>query len=614
MKAPIQQRLLKMLFFLDYEDPTGGSFINSPGLLPLIGHVRNQGFQIDFIANKNELYEAIKKPDIDVVGISSMERLLHRTIPIARKVREARPDVIMMIGGNALSPFVLDLAGGLFDIAVLGEAEHTLPAMLREIAKSRCLQYDPHPDPDPQMLGQPQKVSVADKGGALTQVEIQNLFNSAFPRPIPGPFPDMVGISNVFIRDSHEGVVWKIPKPEPEDPSLIPYLDPAPFNEELDETFVMPWDVIEKEGWKHLELYVQRGCRWGRCHFCSVADRAIRVTSPKVVVDTIEEASKRGAEVISFADDLFVQRPKWNSEVLGEIVNRNIKISLTAQTMATRSVWSLLDQMKQSGFYEMCFGVETLDPNRAQAMRKSFNGRLYVTHAQETVRRTAEAGIFPLLYLIMVDPNSTLKGIVRELVSVLKLIENVYRHTGVAPKPSYSLMMLPVACTSVVNWHECTSNKVSLGQREIEIPAEFLVSPDIANYLSKIDKATNGLRYPRENLAAFEHFLTIARDIAKEMDHQDREDIETHASEGLTLFHKLCKCLDQDAHDTANLVYTQIARGEGVNPLKTDYRRFGGYYKGMAIFYQRLQALMNGKVEIVNSNGHAKRGKVGEPV
>jgi radical SAM superfamily enzyme YgiQ (UPF0313 family) len=252
----------------------------------------------------------------------------------------------------------------------------------------------------------------------------------------------------------------------------------APVAEELDGLCVMPWDVMEREAWKHFEFYTQRGCRWGRCKFCSVADRRIRALSPGKVVEVIEQALDRGIEVISFADDLFVQYPEWNWELLTRLRDRGLKARYRAQTMATRAVWPLLDLMREVGFFEVAYGIETVNPARVEMMTKSFNGPRYVEGSRETIRRTAAAGIDPVLYMIMVDPESTLLTIAQELEDVVRFVETVYGSTGVVPKLSYSLVMLPVACTSVTEKYEYSVAEVPLQTGRLRLPTEFKAKRD----------------------------------------------------------------------------------------------------------------------------------------
>jgi radical SAM superfamily enzyme YgiQ (UPF0313 family) len=580
-----------MLFFLDYDDGAGGTFGNSPGLLPLIGHTRRQGFDVDFVSRPEELLAAVGQPDVDVVGFSSMERLLPRSIPLAREVRELRPDLVLMIGGNSLEPFAVDLAAGLFDIVVLGEAEHLLPALLRALALSRG--RDPGRDVHPEILlaGSAGQVAAVDPGGALTPASVEHLLQATFPRRIQGESYAAVGVGNVLLRDPARGVVWKVASPGPEAASALPVAtDPAPRQEELDDLCVMPWDLFEGQSWRSMELYAQRGCRWGRCDFCCVSDAEIRSLSPAKVVAIIEEAAARGVELVSFADNLFVQHPAWNRELLDLLIARRPRVSLKAQTRAARNVWPLLPRMREAGFTELAFGLETVSPERAEFMAKSFNGRAYVEQARATVLRTAAAGIYPVVYLIMADPTSTLLGIAEEATAVIDLLTDVYRRTGSVPMPSYSLAMLPVAGTRLTGRLPHGRSRLDLGRRTLEVPAMFRFSPEVSEFLNRIGEQTRDLPSRRENLAAFPIYFETAAAVARDRKTPDLEAVAEAACRGLEAVRTLIAELERDVEASARAFAAGLKReGDGgFDPVLIDGRRLGGYVDGT----RRLQRLL----------------------
>jgi hypothetical protein len=375
----------------------------------------------------------------------------------------------------------------------------------------------------------------------------------------------------------------------------------APVAAELDALCVMPWDVMEREGWKHFEFYTQRGCKWGRCRFCSVANREIRALTPGKVVEVIEQAVARGIEVISFADDLFVQHPEWNWQLLTRLRDRGIKARFRAQTMATRSVWPLLEAMREVGFFEIAYGIETVDPGRVEMMTKSFNGPRYVEGSRETIQRTAAAGIDPVLYMIMVDPESTLRSIAHELEDVVRFVVAVYDRTGVVPKLSYSLVMLPVACTSVTEEYEYSVVEVPLQSGRLQLPTEFKARREVSVYLSEIDHATRSLRNRRENLGALEPYLRCAAAVADAHALPDADLIRGHVERGLQLFAELTHRLDDDAQRSARDLVEQARAGTAeLSDRRFDYRRFGGYVAGAERFSAVLSEMLQSEPEALH--------------
>lgn len=605
-------RRLRMILFLDYDDGFGGRFVNSPGLLPFVGSTREAGFDVGFVTEEAELLRQAADPEVDVVGISSMERLLPRTAATALKLRALRGDLVLMLGGNAIDPFAIDLAAGLFDVVVLGEGERVLPALLRSIAIAKG--HSPGvvaEGPAGSAASDVHSAGPAAAGGALSPDEVDHVLRASFRRVIPGRGPVEIGLGNVYVRDSGRGVVWRLdtPKPPPliqltrgDAGDLAALYNAAPVAAELDELCVMPWDVMEHEGWKHFEFYTQRGCKWGRCRFCSVANRQIRALTPSKVVEVIEQAVDRGVEVISFADDLFVQDPEWNWELLTLLRDRGVKARFRAQTMATRSVWPLLEMMREVGFFELAYGIETVDPVRVEMMTKSFNGPRYVEGSRETIQRTAAAGIDPVLYMIMVDPESTLRSIAQELEDVVWFVATVYGRTGVVPKLSYSLVMLPVACTSVTEKYEYSVLEVPLQSGRIRLPTEFKARREVSVYLSEIDRATSTLRNRRENLGALESYLRCAAAVADAHALPDADVIRGHVERGLVAFAELTQKLDDDAQRSARALFEHARTGSEVrrSDRRFDYRRFGGYIAGAERFSAVLSKMLQSEPDAVH--------------
>lgn len=595
----LEPRALRVLFFLDYDDSQGGQFSNSPGLLPLIGHTRACGFDLDFVSSEGSLLNKLRSEVVDVVAISSMERLLARSIAVAKRIRKQRPGIILMIGGNAIDPFALDLASSLFDIVVLGEAEHIFPSVLDAIALARGCKsrVTGHVDA-PILAGRNTRAKVTGMRGGLDAHAVDLILQASFERCLEPDRPVRIRIGNTYVRDGERNAVWYLDEPEPKKlqqaglsavgESLCALakssLGSAPLAEELDALCQVPWDIVRDHGWRHFEFYAQRGCRWGRCRFCSVSDREVRAQSTEKVMEIIREASRNGVEMVSFADDLFVQHKSWNIDLLQQIIDERLPgVEFRAQTMATASVWPLLRLMKAAGFSELAFGVETLNPRRAEFMTKSFNGRKYIQNAIETTHRVAAAGINPVLYMIMVDPCSTLEQIAEEIYETVKLCSEVFAATGVLPKISYSLMMLPVACTSITDHFPYNSKTIDLGDREISLPSEFLIDQAVAAFLSSIARLTNNMPHRRENLSAFESYFSALEDVSRRYNVSTRAEIEEFSKQGQSVLSQLVMKLD-DKVDSVTKSVERLLNGyqdPDFDPQQLDFRWLGGYVNGI---------------------------------
>jgi radical SAM superfamily enzyme YgiQ (UPF0313 family) len=595
------KRALEVPFFLDYDDGLGGRFANSPGLLPLIGYARRAGFDVPFIDNVSELLRVAEARDTDAIAFSSMERLLPRTIETARRIRELRPDLVLMLGGNSIEPFAVDLVAGLFDIVAVGEGDHVFNALLSALARSRG-RLTPSHKAIPMLTLASRCVDIGPASiGALQAADVAALQQASFLRAIPGEPRRCVGIgvSGVFIRAAGRllrldaptrddfASAWSLTCGDAEVPQLS--LSSSPLGEELDDLSHFPWEEWKRHDWATLEFYTQRGCRWGRCEFCSVGRRDVRQLSVDAVIATLSEAARRGVRIVSFSDDLFVQHKEWNRQLLERVIALDLGLAFRAQTMANRAMWSLLPLMRAAGFTELSFGVETLDSARATFMVKSYNGARYVDNALETIARVAEAGIRPVLYMIMADPQSTLRTITRELVWILEAVERIYLRTRVVPKLSYTLTLLPLAGTLITERLGYTVREVALEDRVLRFPNEFRFTAEVARYLQLAASTTHDMPYRRENLCAFPRYLDAARQAAQECSVANAALIDADVARGLQVFGRLASALDDDVEQTAHALLNGCEEAP-YDQQHFDFGRFGGYIAGVQRYLELIDA------------------------
>jgi radical SAM superfamily enzyme YgiQ (UPF0313 family) len=577
----VAHRKLRVLFFLDYDDGHGGRFSNSPGLLPLIGHARREGFDVVFVSSSEDLLRQLDG-EVDVVAISSMERLLPRSIPVAIQVREKRPDVVLILGGNSIDPFAKDLASTLFDIVATGECEHVFPALLRAIAPFRnCVV--PHRTAASGSLPATARCNGSgDIGGALREEALDAVLHATFQRRDEHGALTDVGVSGVWARDAATGDVWSTHGT----PS-------APLAHELDPACVMPWDIFDDRGWDVMEFYTQRGCRWGRCEFCSISDRNIRALSHDKILEVLREAPAHGVSTVSFSDDLFVQDVAWNRTLLERIVALDLGLQFRAQTMANRSVWPLLELMRAAGFVELAFGLETLSPERARFMVKSFDGKRYVANAKDTVVRVAAAGILPVLYMILIDPRSTLIEAATELDDAITLLESVYEQTGVLPKLSFNPVMLPVVGPAITERFPYRTRTVQCGSRALVFPSEFELERPLGLMVRNMAARTDQFPYRRENLAILREYLAAATDAAREVNDPRLAEIEDLGARGIGNLTRLEHRLRRDIEQTADVLLGRAPEPDAIPGWPMDERRlsfmrFGGFIDGLVLYRDLL--------------------------
>jgi hypothetical protein len=192
----------------------------------------------------------------------------------------------------------------------------------------------------------------------------------------------------------------------------------------------------------------------------------------------------------------------------------------------------------------------------------------------------------------MADPRSTLEEIAEELADVVEFMAMVYRRTGVVPKASYSLAMLPVAGPVMTARYPFSTTDVKAAGRVLRLPAEFHFAPLVSRYLRSIAATTDSLPFRRENLGCFPIYLRIAREVAIDAAAPEQAAIAAHVERGLCAFETLARELDRDIEWTAR----ELA-GEGSaralqcrDELRFEFSRFGGYIAGVQRYLELIGA------------------------
>jgi hypothetical protein len=533
----------KIFFFQDYESEEETLFLNSPGLLPFIGYLRSLSFDIEFMLTGRELIESVRTRACNLIAFSSMERRLSETIETAKKIKSQNPAIPMAIGGVTIAPYAQALAADLFDIVVTVEGENVFPALLDTLTDSSAIGRRESAGTVVH-AGDIRSVCSASPGGALDPDQVDRLLGATFARKIEGIGTVSVPTGGIYIRDSIRGQVFKINGALSEDQSHKINFSPEPTAAELESQTVFPWDIIEEKKWKIIEFYAQRGCRWAKCRFCSLKASGFRSVSNKKILEILDQAKTQQVACFSFADDVFVHNTKKTKHLLEEIRSRNLGMSFRAQTIADRKIWPLLELMRESGFNEVAYGVETLNPERAEFMQKSFNGDRYIQIAKETILRTALAGIHPRVYLILADPESTLKNIAMELDHILDLGIAVFNASGILPKFSSSVIMLPLKNTWMGEHYAYDVKSVRLFNKTLELPNEFILKDDVSLFMHKISQFDRNKRVDREDLSFFEVCLRALAMTNREMPCRATEEIDLYITSAINKYEALKKTLD----------------------------------------------------------------------
>jgi radical SAM superfamily enzyme YgiQ (UPF0313 family) len=190
----------------------------------------------------------------------------------------------------------------------------------------------------------------------------------------------------------------------------LPARDLLPMEVYLhDQRPVMPYAKRRPIGF----MISSRGCPYN-CIFCSTTKvwRRWRPHSPVRVVDEIEHLVQRhGVREIAFQDDSFLVDPERVRRICEEILRRNIDISWSVPpgVQANRLTDELLRTMKASGFYRVCFPIESGDPDVLQWMRKPVD----LDEVEEAIALCHALGIWTYGNFIIGFPEQTEESIER---------------------------------------------------------------------------------------------------------------------------------------------------------------------------------------------------------
>lgn len=319
--------------------------------------------------------------DTDIVGITATTVSIHRAMKVAKKIKEWKSDVKIVIGGPHVSAIPeKTLQTGLFDFGVIGEGETTIIELLRKI------EGDGSVDDIDSIAYLKNKKVVMTKRREL----IKNL--DSIPFPARHLLPDL-----------------RVYRPNAENYRRLPTTT----------------------------MITSRGCPYG-CTFCdkSVFGRTFRAHSPEYVVNEMEELSDRyKMKELFLVDDTFTFNNARVFEICRLIKERKLDISWNCFARVDTVTKELLKEMAGAGCWMVSYGVESGN----QEVLNLINKGVTLDRIKNAIRWTKNAGLETKGTFMIGHPADTIKTIDETINFAISLPLDQAAFTITTPFPNTQL-------------------------------------------------------------------------------------------------------------------------------------------------------------------------------
>jgi radical SAM superfamily enzyme YgiQ (UPF0313 family) len=136
------------------------------------------------------------------------------------------------------------------------------------------------------------------------------------------------------------------------------------------------------------------GCPY-TCEFCDIPalyGRNPRLKTPAQIIHELDQLADGGCNAVYFVDDNFIGNPKAAQELLPPLIEwqkrRDYSVHLSCEaTLNLATHQKILEQMREAGFTNVFFGIETPEPAALKAMKKGQNLRTPILEAVQTFNR-----------------------------------------------------------------------------------------------------------------------------------------------------------------------------------------------------------------------------------
>lgn len=325
--------------------------------------------------------------DADVVGLTAMTPTVGTAIGIARHLKQANPDLIIILGGAhaTLLPEETLATAPEIDVVVKGEGEETIIELLQALE-------------DKQPLDNISGISYRTNGKIIsTTTRFANVDMDSLPYLAYHLLP---------LRKY---------KPHPPHGRALPFA----------------------------AIVTSRGCPY-HCAYCSkpIFGNKFRAQSPKRVVEEVAYLKgKFAVKEIAFYDDVFTLNKKRAYAIADGIIKKGLRIHWTCETRVNLVDKELLRRIKQAGSYAIAYGIESASPEILNTLSKDIT----LEQVEKAVHASSEVGLQTIGYFMIGSPGESPETISQTIQFAKKLKLDFAQFSVTTPFPGTELYDLYLA-------------------------------------------------------------------------------------------------------------------------------------------------------------------------
>lgn len=331
------------------------------GLCSLAAYIRQQGFEVDILDAQAFHYddETIIKKIISgkfkYIGLTAATLQIHTAVLLARTIKACDSSLTIFIGGTHVSamPYGTLEENRCFDIGVIGEGEETFCESLFALER---------------------KDDLTKVKGLSIRINGKVVFTGQRPR-----------IKNL-------------------DSLPVPAFDLLP---RLDKYYYLP--IQNGLQFPAVSLATSRGCL-GKCVFCdrSVYGNSLSFYSAGYIADLLQVLRKKyNIRSVMFQDDDFFSFKKRLEDFCAILKEKRLDMSWSASVRVDTVDPGKLKLAKQSGCWQLSYGIESADQHILDSLRKNISRAVI----EQALRWTRQAGILAKAFLIFGNPGETPQSI-----------------------------------------------------------------------------------------------------------------------------------------------------------------------------------------------------------